>query len=197
MKQVTASCHIACAFLAIVSSASLATAQGTPPVGRPSRDMGGWRADDPRRAALERRFQERVERLVRERLQLTDEQSRKLRDVATRTEEARRALRRDEMQARRAMRDELEVGENANEARISELLEQMPTLERRRLDLMEQELKELSKFLSPLQRARYFALQDELRRGMQELQRRRVGADSAAGRQGSRQPPRRPPGGGR
>jgi hypothetical protein len=95
------------------------------------------------------------------------------------------------------MRDELEVGENANEARISELLEQMPTLERRRLDLMEQELKELSKFLSPLQRARYFALQDELRRGMQELQRRRVGADSAAGRQGSRQPPRRPPGGGR
>ncbi|WP_396212956.1 Spy/CpxP family protein refolding chaperone [Gemmatimonas sp.] len=195
MNPVVASVRLVCGLLAIVFSSSLALAQATPPVGQPPKDLGGWRKDDPRRVALERRFQERVERMVRERLQLTDEQAGKLRDVATRTEESRRALRRDEMQARQAMRDELWAGDNANEARISELLDQMPRLERRRLDLMEQELRELSKFLSPLQRARYFALQDELRRGMLELQRRRVGADSAADRPGNGPPYRRPPGG--
>lgn len=195
MKHVVATARIVCGFLALVCSSSLAIAQAGPPVGQPPKDRGGWRTDDPRRAALERRFQERVERMVRERLQLTDEQSAKLRDVASRTEEGRRALRRDEMQARQAMRDELLAGDNANEARISELLDQMPKLERRRLDLMEQELKELSRFLSPVQRARYFALQDELRRGMQELQRRRVGADSVANRPGNGPPYRRPPGG--
>jgi hypothetical protein len=61
------------------------------------------------------------------------------------------------------------------------LLDEMPRLERRRVELMEREQRELAKFLSPVQRARYFGLQDELRRGMQELQQRRLGApDSLA-----------------
>lgn len=151
-----------------------------PPVGAP-RDR---RLDDPRRAELQKRFQERVEAMVRQRLQLTDEQAVRLREVASRAEESRRLLRRDEMLARKAMRDELLAGDNANEAKVTELLEQMPQLERRRLELLEQEQRELARFLSPVQRARYFALQDELRRGMQELQRRRMGAADSTRRMG-------------
>lgn len=151
-------------------------AQGTPPA---NADGRGMRPDDPRRAELEKRFQQRVETMVRQRLQLTDDQASKLREVASRTEAARRTLRRDEMIARRAMREELLAGDNANEAKVSELLDQMPRFERRRLDLLEQEQRELARFLSPVQRARYFALQDELRRGMQELQRRRMGASDS------------------
>jgi periplasmic protein CpxP/Spy len=154
-------------------------AQGAPPA---APDGRGMRPDDPRRAELEKRFQQRVETMVRQRLQLTDDQAAKLRDVASRTEESRRTLRRDETMARMAMREELLAGDNANEARVAELLDQMPRLERRRLELLEQEQRELSRFLSPLQRARYFALQDELRRSMQEMQRRRMGiADSTRG----------------
>lgn len=151
-----------------------ADAQGgpPPPVGAPR----GMRSDDPRRGMLEKRFQQRLEAVVRQRLQLTDDQMVKLREVAGRSETVRRTLRADEMAARRAMREELLAGDNANETRVAELLEQMPRLERRRLDLLEQEQKELAKFLTPVQRARYFALQDEMRRGMQELQRRRMGA---------------------
>jgi periplasmic protein CpxP/Spy len=174
---------------------ALLAAQGGPPAGQPPvRDVRGMRADDPRRQELEKRFQQRVENMVRQRLQLTDDQAVKLREVATRAEGARRVLRRDEMQARQAMREELLAGDNANEARVVELLEQMPKLERRRLDLLEQEQRELSRFLTPVQRARYFALQDELRRGMQELQRRRMGADSSAGGSpGAKTPYRRRP----
>lgn len=169
---------------------SAANAQGGPPMGPP----GGMRADDPRRAELERKFKERLDRIARERLQLTDEQAVRLRDVASRTEESRRTLRRDETMMRMAMRRELLAGDRADEQKIAELLEQMPKLERRRLDLMEQEQKELARFLSPLQRARYFALQDELRRGMQELQRRRMG-DSDGPRERGVPARRRPPGG--
>lgn len=169
------------AVLSATVAAGSAGAQGSPPSG----ERYGMRPDDPRRVELERRFQQRMEAMVRQRLQLTDEQATRLRDVASRTEEARRTLRRDEMLARRAMRDELLAGDNANEARVAELLEQLPRLERRRLELFEQEQRELARFLSPVQRARYFGLQDELRRGVQELQRRRMGlGDSARGRTG-------------
>lgn len=171
-------------------------AQGGPPPGTAPRDR---RPDDPRRVELQRRFEQRVEAMVRQRLQLTDEQAVRLREVASRAEESRRMLRRDEMLARKAMREELLAGDNANETKVAELLEQLPRLERRRLDLQEQEQRELARFLSPVQRARYFALQDELRRGMQELQRRRMGhADSSGsvGMPGGDAPMRRrPPGG--
>jgi hypothetical protein len=67
-------------------------------------------------------------------------------------------------------------------------------LERRKLDLLEAEQRDLAKFLSPIQRARYFGLQDELRRGMQDLQRRRMGMeDSTTGTLGGRGSKRRGP----
>lgn len=178
--------------LAILGPVS-AGAQGGPPVPPPGSPRGA-RVDDARRDELEKRFRERLESIVKQRLELSDEQHARLRDVASRTEEARRALRREEYAARTAMRRELLAGSRANDARVADLLDAMPGLERRRLELMEQEQRELAKFLSPIQRARYFALQDELRRGMQELQRRRLsGGDSAGGPENPRSMRRKPP----
>lgn len=189
--------RIAAVMLLAFTAPSIAVAQVTPPPTEPR----GMRGDDPRRAELERRFQQRVDAMVRQRLELTDEQALKLREVASRAEMSRRVLRREEMQARKEMRDELLAGDNANVTKVADLLEQMPRLERRRIELMEQEQRELARFLSPVQRARYFALQDELRRNMQELQRRRMGAsDSSRGPGGGgfgMPPRRRPPAGDR
>ena len=154
-------------------------AQGGPP--RVGDVRGDARRIEREREALERRFHERVDAIVKQRLRLTDEQHLKLRDVASRTEEARRALRRDELTTRMALRRELVARDRADETKVADLLDQIPRLERRKLELLESEQRELAKFLSPVQRARYFGLQDELRRGMQELQRRRMGGvDSAA-----------------
>lgn len=140
-----------------------------------------------RREQLERRFQQRLEEVVQQRLGLTDDQRTQLREVARRLEAPRRTLRQDEFRDRAALRAEL-MSAQPNEARVAQLLEAMPALERRRADLLEQEQRELAKFLSPVQRARYFALQDELRRGVMEVQRRRLGRDSVG--------PMGPPGGG-
>lgn len=184
------------ALLACLTSSALTSvhAQGGPPGTAPRGRSGAVRLDDAQRGQLERRLQERINQVVRVRLALTDDQFDKLRAVASRVEAERRTLRNEEMTTRFAMRQELLAGDKANEARVSELLERMPRFERRRLDLMEQEQRELAKFLSPTQRARYIGLQDELRRSMQDLQRRRMGIDGAPGDSLTRRT-RRPPGG--
>ncbi len=148
------------------------------------------RVTEATRAMLERRVQDRVNEIVRVRLALSDEQFQQLRSLATRIEDDKRALRNDELTTRFSLRQELLAGDRVNETRVGELLDKMPKLERRRLDIMEAEQRDLSKFLSPSQRARYFALQDELRKNMQDMQRRRLGAegDSATPGPGVKRP---------
>ena len=167
-------------------------AQGAPP--RASMRQGSSRMSDRQREELEKRFTKRIDELVTQRLRLSEEQQVRLRDVASRTEWERRVLRREEFALRTSLRDEMQAGDKASEAKVSDLLEQLPRLERRKLDLLEGEQRDLAKFLSPIQRARYFGLQDELRRGMQDLQRRRMGMeDSTTGTPGSHGSKRRGP----
>ena len=166
----------------IIVTTSAAIAQGGPPSAPPvagaltdQSQPNAPRLNEKQRALAERRLQDRINQVVRQRLALTDDQFSKLRDVASRIEEDRRSLRVDEATARFAMRQELLAGDRVNEARVSELLDRLPRLERRRLELMESEQRDLSKFLSASQRARYLGLQDELRRSIQELQKNRAG----------------------
>jgi hypothetical protein len=66
------------------------------------------------------------------------------------------------------------------------LLDQALKIQRDRLDLTEREQRELSTFLNPIQRAKYFAIQDELRRRMEELREQRQ--RRAAAGMGARRP---------
>lgn len=143
------------------------------------------------RPPMPSRLQERLDTLVRTRLRLTEEQFAQLQGVATRLEEARFALRRDEMATRMRLRRALAGSESVDQVVVAQLLDEIPRQERRKVELLEQEQKELSQFLTPSQRARYMALQEELRRGMQEVQRRRLGREGAAVEGGMA--PRRPP----
>jgi protein CpxP len=152
-------------------------AQGGPP-GERGR-AGAPRLTEVQRAQMERRLEERINRVVRERLAPTDEQFAKLREVARRVEQERRTLRNEEMATRFALRRELLAGDKANETAVAELLDRMVQYERRRSELMEREQRELAKFLSPTQRAKYVGVQDELRRTMQDLQRRRMDLDTS------------------
>ena len=164
---------MAAALVVTVGSPLVVRAQGGQP--RSVDRTAVPRMNAQQREALEKRFQQRIDAIVKERLRLTDEQQVKLREVASRAEETRRVLHREESVLRMVLRREMRAGDKANEAKVGELLDQMPGLERRKLDLMESEQRELAKFLSPTQRAHYFGLQDELRRGMQDVQRGRMG----------------------
>jgi len=171
------------ACLTLLAFEPLSAQGGPPPGGRPpgGGQRGGRGMPEGQRLEMERQLQERINETVRQRLALSDEQYGKLRDVASKMEDERRALRHEEMTTRFALRQELLAGEKADEGKVAEFLERMPKYERRRLDLMEREQKELAKFLTPSQRARYIGLQDDLRRTMQDVQRRRMGPDSGGG----------------
>ncbi len=191
-RAVLALC-VACGALTATST----SAQGAPPPAGARATAGQQRPSSrmnaEQRAEMERRVTDRINEVIRTRLALDDDRFDKLRELATRIEDDRRVLRNEEVTTRFALRQELLAGDRVNETRVGELLDKMPVLERRRVDLLEREQRELAKFLTPSQRARYFALQDELRRGMQEMQRRRMGLDGP--QSDTAGPPRR--GGGR
>ena len=191
--------RVGVAFAALLGAQTLVlsnmAAQGGPPASGVRSVIAERPSQPPRlipekRAAMERQLKARINNVIRERLALNDEQFGKLQDVASHIEDDRRTLRNDELTTRFALRQELLAGDRVNESRVGELLDKLPKFDRRRVDLIEQEQRELSKFLTPSQRARYFALQDELRRNMQEMQRRRIGLDGAAPDSAGGGPPR-------
>ncbi|MEO7363843.1 MAG: hypothetical protein ABI120_26170 [Gemmatimonadaceae bacterium] len=132
--------------------------------------------------AMVERTDEFIDKILRERLQLTDDQSVKLRALGRKMDIARLALRKDERDFRESLRQELLPGVTPDEAKVSALMSRWPLLERKRIALQEHEQKEMATFLQPVQRARFFALQDEMRRMMQEAQWRRGDKDRGDGR---------------
>lgn len=156
--------------LGVVSMLSAATeglgAQSGPPRG----DSASRRSS----RMIEQQLQQRIATIMKERLALNEEQSRQLLEVTQRFERERMQVRSEDYRLRSAMRAQLLAGDTASQERVAELLERMPRVERRRIDLMENEQRELAKFLTPVQRARYIALQDEIRRNMEQIRERRT-----------------------
>lgn len=139
---------------------------------------------NPRRQMLEERLRERTGEIVKRRLELTDDQMKKLQAANSQFEKQRGDLMMREREVRRELREQIVAGDKANQNRVAQLLDQTLVLERQRLDLVQNEQRELSKFLTPVQRAKLFGLQNELRRRTQELR---------AGQQQRRQGPMRGP----
>jgi Spy/CpxP family protein refolding chaperone len=92
-----------------------------------------------------------------------------------------------ERDVRRELREQLMSG-TADQTRVASLLDQAMLLERQRLDLTQSEQREFAKFLTPVQRAKLFGLQNEMRRRAQELRNRPPGRPGPGGMR-----PRRPP----
>lgn len=126
-----------------------------------------------RRAQLEERFRRQLAQTLKNRLDLTDDQLRRLGEVNQRHEEQRRLLVQQERDVRIALREEMLAGERANQQRVSELLDRMIRIQRQRIDIVEREQRELAEFLTPMQRAQYAAVQEQFRRRIEEMRRQR------------------------
>lgn len=156
-------------------------------------DRGGIQIGAPaaRRAALERQFRQRLARVARERLGLTEAQAERLGPVAQRAETARRALLLREREVRAALRAEVIADTGANQQRIADYLRQLSDIQRQRLATHDREQQELGAFLSPLQRARYLGLLEQMRQAAERLERERAGTGGGRGRRGRAADPRR------
>lgn len=122
-----------------------------------------------RRAVLNQEFRARGEQLVRERLNLSAEQMQRLRDVNGRLDARRNGLGDKERATRIALRQELARGKAADQSRVAMLMSQAHDLQQQRFQVQEDEQRELSAFLTPVQQAQYFGLQSQLRQKMREM----------------------------
>ncbi|MDP9204230.1 MAG: hypothetical protein M3P12_02090 [Gemmatimonadota bacterium] len=126
-------------------------------------------APDGNRTALERQFRERTAKLVQQRLGLNDVQLGKLEQTNARFAPQLRQLAAQERDIRGQLRQEMMAGNSANQQHVSDLLDAALRLQRQRLGIVENEQKELAGFLTPVQRARYIALQSQFGKRAQEL----------------------------
>jgi hypothetical protein len=183
--------RVAGTLLLLVAPFADGVAQGEPPR---TRQTSGTQPPGERRGGreMEEQVQRRIMAIMKERLALTEEQLTQLAEVTRQFDRERMSVRGEDYRMRITLRRELAKGDSASQDRIAEMLDRMPAVERRRIDLMEREQRELARFLSPLQRARYVALQEEIRRGMEQIRERRDSSDGPSRRDG-RPPEGRPP----
>lgn len=134
-----------------------------------------------RRQALEGRVRRALAGVVRKQLGLNDEQMQKLQRVDAKYAQQRRQTVRSERQTRLALRAAMQDS-TPDQAKIASYMNDLVTAQRRRADILENEQKELSGFLTPLQRAKYQALRERLTRTMQNLQRGGAGNRGTGGR---------------
>ena len=125
--------------------------------------------------AMEQRVRERVAAVVQKRLELTDDQMRRLKDVNAKYETQRRKLFADERDARVTLRAELQRGKAGDQSKVSGAIDTMLKSQRARLDVAEQEQRDLSAFMTPSQRAGYLAIQEQIRRRIEDMRQRRGG----------------------
>ena len=157
-------------------------------VQRPSDSIG--------RARLENEIRRVFARAVRQGVGLNDAQMSRLGPIAARYEQQRRRLQLEERDIRVSLRASLRNERTADSAQVDRMLQRMVAIQRQRLDLLESEQRDLAAFLTPLQRAKYGALQEQFRRRVEQMRQRRaqlLEGDPGAGPGPARRPNRRSP----
>ena len=165
---------------ALLLCASTASAQGRgrnhaappphPPMVHAPPPPRGEAGMQPRRETLERQFRQRSEQVVRERLNLNDDQVARLRSVNANIGAQRNSLLEQERSVRTDLRDELAKGSSADQARVSQLMGQAHDLQGKRFALQQDEQQQLSGFMTPVQVAQYVGLQAQIRQRIREMQ---------------------------
>jgi Spy/CpxP family protein refolding chaperone len=127
-------------------------------------------------------FQQRLAQIVQRQLGLTDAQLQQVIAVNKKYEQSRFLLVQQEREIRITIRDEVLRGDQADQARVSRLLDEMMKVQSQRLQILQDEQKDLSAFLSPVQRAKYLGIQEQVRKRLEQIRQR--GADGSAMPQG-------------
>lgn len=115
----------------------------------------------PRRAdSLRQRIEERFASRVQSELGLTDEQTAKLKATSQAYSGRRRDLRDRAMRVREALAKQLQPGVAANQDSVAKLTDAMADLKVSSAQLTRDEMKDVSKYLTPVQRARLLVMRE-------------------------------------
>ena len=132
------------------------------------------------RAQLEQRVKVQMVRVLRDQVGLNESQIAHVQDLSRRIEEQRQSLNRLEQQARVALREEVLLADTSRNAVVAQLIDQILKAQDQKTELLATEQKELATFMTPMQRAKVFGIEDLIRRRVNEMLRQGVTADSTA-----------------
>ncbi len=139
-------------------------AQGGPPGSR-----GRGQGQGPDRAAIEAEFEQRIERLVRDQLKLSEDQIKQVRAVSSKAKNRRADLMKRAGETQRSLRAEVAKDAGADQKKVKKLMDEEMAGRKRFFELLEDERKELAEFLTPVQVAKYQQIQQQL---MQQVHQR-------------------------
>ena len=122
--------------------------------------------------SVERDVRAAFARRVQQVIGASDEQMRRLAPINRRFESQRQTLLLEEREVRGELRRALRAAP-PDETEVGQLLDRLFASQRRRLELVEQEQRELAAVLTPSQRARYLVLQQEVRRRVEGMREQR------------------------
>lgn len=135
----------------------------------------------PRVELLRQRIEDRFAARAQEELGLNDEQFQRLRTTSAQFVAQRRAVEQQERRLRQAMAFQLRPGVAADQDSVARLIDGLINVRGAYVQTYRDELKALSAFLSPVQRAQYLMLRERLLALAQEIrQQRGLSADSGA-----------------
>jgi periplasmic protein CpxP/Spy len=201
MKHIYQAVPVIGAAFVLAFGSSLSAQVPTLPVAQTQQAQQAQQGQQQRvdRAELEQRIRVNTARRMREMLGLDDAQMTRLMATMEQMAPTAAQLFERERATREALRVELEKGNGADQARTAELMTTMLRVQQDRIALVEREQRELAKFLTPTQRARYHFFRENMIRRMDELSEQRLdgqrpgqrGPPAGAGRRGG--PPPSPP----
>jgi hypothetical protein len=153
MSMRTGACIVACALVLVA----------------PLRAQDVDSAQRPVVQALQRRMLE----VVQQTLGASDEQMRQLVEVNRQYEGERRTLNQRERAARQTIRGEVLRDAAADQDQVARMLDELVDVQRLRLDLFAREQRDMARFLTPVQRAKYATLQERMRKKVDSLRQQR------------------------
>lgn len=130
-------------------------------------------ATDSSQRPLVQALQRRMFDVVQRTLGATDDQMRQLVDVNRRYQDERRTLNQKDRQARQTIRAEVLRDSLADQDEVARMLDALTDVQRQRIEIFTREQRDLARFLTPVQRAKYATLQEGLRRRVEQLRQQR------------------------
>ena len=123
----------------------------------------------PRGPMLRRELEQRFAAQMREQLQLSGDQETKVRGIMSGYAEKRRGLENDERAMRQALNGQLRPGIAANPDSVAKLVDAISAARVSYAKLIQDEMRELSTVLDPVQRGQLFLMRDRLLQRVQEM----------------------------
>ncbi len=142
-----------------------------------SQEPDSTSAAAPAPGGMQQEFRRKVGEIVKRQLGLTDAQYQRVVAVNQKYEGQRFMLMQQERELRITIRAEVLRGDSADQKRVGRLLQEIFKVAQQRLDILESEQKDLSAFLTPVQRAKYLGIQEQIRKRLEAM--RNQAADGA------------------